>query len=285
MNFKGSSITRGRTWGFGVIAGVVAVAALTADAPRHADWPMFGQNLQNTASVGKGSASNFSHLKLKWTFTTGGDVSARAAVVNGVAYFPDWGGTLWALNARNGQVVWSHQFSDYGLPANTHSRTSPTVADGVLYMGTQEGGWLLAIIARTGELLWKTQVESPAVDPFTQITSSPVGMRRTVHRHGLGGRRSRRHPARLRVLQGEAASLRSVPTLAITAWENRHRRGLQRWRRVGRLRDRPVARPAASSAPGTTTVIRRTRPTSACISSGGTPATYVRHNHGIRFSR
>jgi polyvinyl alcohol dehydrogenase (cytochrome) len=89
---------------------------------------MFGQDLTNTAS---GQAEwtittwNVNRLQPKWTFTTGGDVSARAAVVNDVVYFPDWGGNLWAVNANNGHLIWGHQLSDYGLAANTHSRTTP----------------------------------------------------------------------------------------------------------------------------------------------------------------
>ena len=43
--------------------------------------------------------SKVSTLKSKWIFTTGGDVSARAAVVNNVVYFPDWGGYIWAVYA------------------------------------------------------------------------------------------------------------------------------------------------------------------------------------------
>src|SRR5437870_11884556 len=73
-----------------------------------ADWPMFGQNTANTAhnpTETKISTGNVKQLKVKWTFTTGGDVSARAAVVNGVAYFPDWGGNLWAVNASNGSLI------------------------------------------------------------------------------------------------------------------------------------------------------------------------------------
>ena len=134
---------------------------------------MFGQNLSNTASGGhlRGDPAK---LKVKWTFTTGGDVSARAAVVKGQVYFPDWGGNLWALDAKTGTKVWGGQLSNYGLPANTHSRTTPAVADGVVYVGTQEGAWLLAINAATGDLLWKTQLESPANDPFAIVTASPA---------------------------------------------------------------------------------------------------------------
>ena len=156
-----------------------AVALVATHAVALADgssegWPMFGQNLRNTASVSDGALRDVGKLKLKWSFTTGGDVSARAAVVDGRAYFPDWGGNLWAVNVKNGTKAWGHQLSDYGLPAATHSRTSPAVADGVVYVGTQEGAWLLAIDARSGDLLWKTQLELPANDPYAMITASPA---------------------------------------------------------------------------------------------------------------
>ena len=65
----------------------------------------------------------------------------------------------------------AHSF-DYGLPVPTHSRTTPAVVDGVLYLGTQEGAWLLAIDAGTGRLIWKTELE--IVDKYAIITTSPV---------------------------------------------------------------------------------------------------------------
>jgi polyvinyl alcohol dehydrogenase (cytochrome) len=170
---------------FGAVTLVLAVALLiVAAAPLTAqDWPMFGQNLGNTASTTQTdiSTKTVSKLMPKWTFTAGGDISARATVVNGVAYFPDWGGNLWAINTSNGRVVWSHQISDYSNPQayivpGTVSRTSPTVANGVLYIGTQyvsagPSGWLLAVNAGTGQLLWATQPDTS--NPFPVITSSP----------------------------------------------------------------------------------------------------------------
>ncbi|HEX3141943.1 MAG TPA: PQQ-binding-like beta-propeller repeat protein [Rhizobacter sp.] len=151
-----------------------ALQSTPATAKSPEDWPMFGQNLENTANTRDGSVKDVRRLAVKWVFTTGGDVSARASVVDGVAYFPDWGGNLWAVKTKNGRKLWGHQLSDYGLPANTQSRTTPAVEDGVLYVGTQEGAWLLAIDAATGTLLWKTQLESPANDPFAILTTSPV---------------------------------------------------------------------------------------------------------------
>jgi polyvinyl alcohol dehydrogenase (cytochrome) len=161
---------------------VVGAAAVLADTqPARTDWPMFGQNASNTAynAAENGvTRKNAGSLKMKWAFTTGGDVSARAAVVAGVAYFPDWAGNLYAINASNGSKIWSHQLSDYGLTGTFdpqgayHSRTTPAVFNGVVYVGTQEGPWLLAISAANGSLLWKTQVETN--DPFALITASPI---------------------------------------------------------------------------------------------------------------
>jgi polyvinyl alcohol dehydrogenase (cytochrome) len=153
---------------------VVFSAALPLNATAGGSWPMFGQNPQNTASAGSNSLQlkNVPRLAQKWVFTTGGDVSARPAVVDGAVYFPDWGGNLWAVDAKKGTKVWGHALSDYGLAANTNSRTTPAVKDGVVYLGTQEGAWLLAISAKTGALLWKTQLEP--TDRFAIISASPV---------------------------------------------------------------------------------------------------------------
>ena len=55
------------------------------------DWPMFGGSVENQSSTADETAispKNVAQLKVKWVAKTGGDVSARAAVVNGVVYFP-----------------------------------------------------------------------------------------------------------------------------------------------------------------------------------------------------
>jgi polyvinyl alcohol dehydrogenase (cytochrome) len=173
------SISRWRSWGPGVVLAAVSITRVMAQGP--SDWPMFGQNAANTASTSTPgnsmSPKQIAKLKPKWIFTTGGDVSARAAVVNGVAYFPDWAGNLWAVDAESGHLVWSHQLSDYGLATGTVSRTSPAVANGLVYIGTQyvstgKTGWLLAINASTGALAWKIQPDTS--NPFPVITASPV---------------------------------------------------------------------------------------------------------------
>lgn len=164
----------------------LTAAALSGPALA-ADWPSFGQNIGNTGAQPDEtilSTDSVVQLQRKWTYTTEGDVSARAAVVGGVVYFPDWGGYLHAVQASTGQAVWKVNLATYGLTGSAdgsyHSRTTPAVAKGVVYLGTQEGAWLLAISATTGALLWKTQLESAASDPFALITSSPTVVGDTV---------------------------------------------------------------------------------------------------------
>ena len=72
-----------------VIVGLILLSHFDG-ALAQSSWPMFGQNTANTASNPSETSVSAKNAKLlgpSWTFTTGGDVTARAAVVNGVAYF------------------------------------------------------------------------------------------------------------------------------------------------------------------------------------------------------
>ena len=42
-------------------------------------------------------------MTTKWTFTTGGDVSATPTVEDGALYVPDWGGNLFKIDAITGE--------------------------------------------------------------------------------------------------------------------------------------------------------------------------------------
>lgn len=87
---------------------ILTVAPLAGSA---VDWQASGNDLTNDrnqpheTSIGVG---NVATLKPAWTFKTLGSVSATPLVSGGYVYFPDWGGGLHKLNARTGQVAWSH---------------------------------------------------------------------------------------------------------------------------------------------------------------------------------
>jgi polyvinyl alcohol dehydrogenase (cytochrome) len=170
---------------FGIGLGSTTDAA-AAGSP--GQWPMFGQTINNTANgLTDISVSNVSSLAPKWTFTMGGDVSARAAVVNNVVYVPDWSGHLYAIKANNGQLLWSKNIlTDYlpgvfsPAPAKVVSRTSPAleIKTNTLYLGTQKGAWLLAVNASTGALKWRTQLDS---HPLAIDTASPSVLNGVVY--------------------------------------------------------------------------------------------------------
>ena len=134
------------------------------------EWVSSGQNNHNTRSAAEEhtiNAGNVGNLKTAWTFTTAGDVSATAIVVNGVAYFPDWGGKLWAINTKTGKAIWSHDVSDYTGTAGSASRTSPAYWNGELVIGTGNlmtaglgPAFEIGINARTGAMIWRTETDA-----------------------------------------------------------------------------------------------------------------------------
>ena len=159
-----------------IVASLVLLAS-TADfglaaelgVPVQPEWASAGQNNHNTryaATEHTINADNVGSLKPKWTFTTAGDVSATATVVNGVAYVPDWGGKLWAIDTKTGKAIWSHDISDYTGTTGSASRTSPAYWDGELIIGTGNlmtpdlsGAFEVGVDARTGAMLWRTKTD------------------------------------------------------------------------------------------------------------------------------
>ncbi|MCG5071958.1 PQQ-binding-like beta-propeller repeat protein [Paraburkholderia tagetis] len=168
-----------------IVAAIALIAGLTTAAPAAAqsvgDWPMGGQNPHDTRSaLGEHAIgpNDVAKLAPRWSLETDGNVSATPTVVDGVVYVPDFGGSLWAVDASTGQVKWHKKISDYSGIPNDASRTSPAYWKGTLVIGqgTQiannpTGAYMLGIKADDGSPLWRTQIDS---DPTAIVTSSPV---------------------------------------------------------------------------------------------------------------
>jgi polyvinyl alcohol dehydrogenase (cytochrome) len=175
----------------GALAGLAAAPGPARAAPAQAgaavpvqpDWTSAGQNLHNTRdaatehTIGPG---NVAGLVPRWVLTTTGNVAATPTVSRGVVYVPDLGGTLWAVSAATGRVIWSASVGSYVGAAFDVSRTSPAVYGNEIVIGTGAessavvspvGAYLVGINASTGALLWRTKV---ATDPYAVITGSPV---------------------------------------------------------------------------------------------------------------
>src|SRR5215471_17310444 len=115
---------------------------------RSDSWTLAGGNLENTHSSFSEQhlgPHNVSGMTPKWIFTTEGDVSATPTVEGDGLYVPDWGGNLFKINARTGNVIWQHKMSDYTGNATSWSRTSPAIAPGMVVVGDQSSGTVMAI--------------------------------------------------------------------------------------------------------------------------------------------
>lgn len=187
-----------------VVALVIVAAALvvtaTSAAPTGASWSMSGQGITNwrsQPSENKLSANNVGSLGVKWAAQLGGEISATPAVVDGVAYVPDWGGKLSAVDTTTGSIIWQKNVGDLAgaqgplvedIPSQTVvldtvnpvvSRTSPAVSGNTVVIGTQtmrstsnqDGARLVAVDKTTGETLWSTRLDS---HPLSIDTMSPT---------------------------------------------------------------------------------------------------------------
>src|SRR3954452_9912877 len=188
---------------------VLAVAALllalgvqSASAAPSPSWSMSGQGITdwryqpNETQI---TADNAGSLKPAWAASLGGDISATPAVVDGVAYVPDWGGKLSAVDTKTGAIIWQASVAtlanastalveDVGtqtvVPDTVNpvlSRTSPAVSGNAVVIGTQtmrsndgsvgDGATLLAVDKSTGQLLWRHKLDN---HPLSIDSQSPT---------------------------------------------------------------------------------------------------------------
>jgi polyvinyl alcohol dehydrogenase (cytochrome) len=173
-----------------LVATGIAVIAVTgaAAAPSGISggwWPAAGNDIANTRNAAVEhdiGPRNVSRLAPAWSLTTTGNVSVTPTVAGGTVYFPDTGGTLWAVAADTGQVRWSHPVSAYTGIAGDGSRTSPAVYGDELVLGDHSragtGASVIAVDRRTGQLRWRT-----LVDPHVAavITGAAVVYRGVVY--------------------------------------------------------------------------------------------------------
>jgi polyvinyl alcohol dehydrogenase (cytochrome) len=166
------------------IAGLSLLSSIAIAAGTKPLWSMGGHDLSNSrsqpneADVG---VKNAAKLAPRWSFTTGGNVSATPAVDGSNVYVPDYAGNLFAINRANGASVWTASISAAtGVPGD-YARAAPLLANNLVIVGNQggrlatpstpaaqAGAWLLAFDVSTGALVWKTQVEPMYLAIITQ---------------------------------------------------------------------------------------------------------------------
>jgi polyvinyl alcohol dehydrogenase (cytochrome) len=112
----------------------------------HADqWRVSGHDIADTRSQPSEhriDPRNVHSLTVKWTFTTGGNVSATPTVAGDTVFVPDSAGNLYAIDKDTGKLIWSHQISYYDGSPGAISRTSPAIDGRDIIVGDQEANFL-----------------------------------------------------------------------------------------------------------------------------------------------
>lgn len=140
-----------------------------ADAASTPRWNGWGPTLENThfqpAAQAGLTAAQLPHLTLKWAFGFPDTTSAWAqpTVVGGWLFVGSQNGTVYALDAKSGCVIWT-------FTANGGVRASVFVANRRAYFSDQKG-FTYALDAQTGKELWSRKVDD---HPLIRLTGSPV---------------------------------------------------------------------------------------------------------------
>lgn len=179
------------------VGAALTIVATAATGASTSDWSMSGQGITNwryQPNENQINADNAGSLKVAWAASLGGDISATPAVVGGVAYVPDWGGFLSAVDTRTGSVLWQASVGALAgavaqlgavngapgiVPGPVVSRTSPAVSGNAVVIGTQtmrsatdgDGAQLLAVDKNDGHLLWRLKLDD---HPLSIDSQSPT---------------------------------------------------------------------------------------------------------------
>ncbi|PAE37383.1 outer membrane protein assembly factor BamB family protein [Bacillus sp. 7884-1] len=108
--------------------------------------------------------------KLVWQVQADAQVQASPAVVDGIVYASSIRGTMYAMNADNGEIIWQKTVGKDEVQ-RAWMYYSPTVADGVVYQAYSNGsgGKIMAMDAKTGEELWNAALAGNWI-----VESTPV---------------------------------------------------------------------------------------------------------------
>jgi polyvinyl alcohol dehydrogenase (cytochrome) len=132
------------------------------------DWTMFNFDYNNSRynPASAITSANVGSIKLKWSFPTA-PTTSEPVVSNGVVYFDDWDGNVYALNLASGSTIWKTKVGG-------NMSASLTLSNGVLYGGLNPYGpvpQVFALNAANGALNWKVTITHTNM---TSVWASPV---------------------------------------------------------------------------------------------------------------
>ncbi|KAK3315891.1 quinon protein alcohol dehydrogenase-like superfamily [Apodospora peruviana] len=153
---------------------------------RESPWLGWGGSSLNTrfASTNtKISSSNIANVRVHCQIPFKGGVSAAATILDGIAYFPAWNGSLVALDYTFCKIKWqinvTKLVNDFAPSTPIQdalivpvSRTTPQIdpANKIIYFGTFRFAIVVAADLMTGKILAVKRIHT---HPLAQITQSP----------------------------------------------------------------------------------------------------------------
>jgi polyvinyl alcohol dehydrogenase (cytochrome) len=172
---------RYRAVGIAGVAAVLAVAALGLAPGATADWRLYGHDLANSrdARAAGPSPSQVGSISRAWTFKSAtGDFTGTPVVSHGVLVAGDNGGSVYALDAHTGRMLWS---KDVGQPINGTAAIDPSApGGGAVYVPVAQPGGprLVALSLERGRTRWDTTLTRQSA---ASVFGSPVYWRGKVY--------------------------------------------------------------------------------------------------------
>jgi polyvinyl alcohol dehydrogenase (cytochrome) len=129
------------------------------------EWTVYGRDLSNTRtnlSETKIDATTVANLTKSWEIGELVGVTGTPTVSDGIAYFGDWKGAIWAVRADSGERMWTSQVGGFVVGA-------PAVDGDAVYVSS--GNTLFRLDRATGAQVWTAVTDE---HPQAQINASPV---------------------------------------------------------------------------------------------------------------
>jgi alcohol dehydrogenase (cytochrome c) len=158
----------------GVVALLAALDAAQETAPRRvtddalrnpspSDWLHWRGNSQSWgySPLNQITVDNVGTLQLAWAWQMEeGNQQAAPVVHNGVMFLPSPGGTVHALNAANGDLLWEYSHEVPGGTRGGSAVRGLSLYDDKVFLNTVDAR-LVALDARSGKVVWNVQVADP----------------------------------------------------------------------------------------------------------------------------
>src|SRR3954465_13112513 len=144
------------------------------------DWPTYGgtvDNHRNQTAEQTLSTANVSKLAMAWKLPMpdAGTIQSTPVVADGCVFTGTSLGTVVAVNADTGKLVWKQALADAGgiSLAGAGIVGAPAIADGLVYIGmtTTTASLEVALDEATGAIVWTKAIDT---DNGGGIDSSPV---------------------------------------------------------------------------------------------------------------